>query len=255
MRCVPSSEALGKASCTLDGMTFLGDGSCPELLDTSICDECASIIMQEVCIGLCFFNCKWANVSWMRGEHCSIREPLPEEEDNTLMMAVMIGAAAIGGLVTCIGLRLLCKMRARALEASRHEATREARKEAMRGSQDLKARTSSDERGRTLSGLDGRKSSNFGERASSATALSTENEQADKPEEDKRLLRPKMLSKKYDSSGKDDGKAEADSKASEEDEAADGEAEIEDDEADPPEEGEEHTEEAENEEADEKEDK
>jgi len=122
MRCVPPPEALrGVATCAVDGVIFGSDGSCPLPSDVRTCADCNLIVMQEVCLGICSQRCAWANVSWMRGEYCSLRDPPVEADDNLFMV---MGLAAIGIAVlalVCLGLRFAHKARKGALEAQRAE--------------------------------------------------------------------------------------------------------------------------------------
>lgn len=119
-RCVSPPEAFDNP-CSLDGLNYGQGGSCPKPHDNSFCEECELIITQEVCLGLCSENCIWSNVSWMEGEHCLIRDPEPEVDDNTLIMILIIAGGVIGLIALIIGIRIMAAMRRRALEAQSTE--------------------------------------------------------------------------------------------------------------------------------------
>lgn len=116
MRCVPPEGSLNVTLCQVDSTYFYDPPRCPQPVDNSICTNCGGIELQEVCLGLCADNCVWANVSWMRGRHCSLRVPPVEVEDQTLLYVL----ASIGGaifLAVCgLGCRAGLQMRRQAKE-------------------------------------------------------------------------------------------------------------------------------------------
>jgi len=119
-RCVSPPEAF-ETPCALDGLSYGMGGGCPTPHDDSFCEKCELIVTQEVCLGLCSENCKWKNVSWMSGEHCELRDPEPEVDDNTLIMVLIIAGGVIGLIALIVGFRVMATMRRRALEAQSNE--------------------------------------------------------------------------------------------------------------------------------------
>mmetsp|Transcript_62576 Transcript_62576/g.202880 ORF Transcript_62576/g.202880 Transcript_62576/m.202880 type:complete len:274 (+) Transcript_62576:182-1003(+) len=115
MRCVPFEGALNE-TCIVDGVIFNSLPLCPAPVNEARCGGCVNIELQELCIGLCSKDCKWANVSWMRGRRCSLRVEPEEVVDNTFMIVL----SSIGGffvlIVLSVGCRWFLAMRRRARE-------------------------------------------------------------------------------------------------------------------------------------------
>lgn len=115
MRCVPKPDFLS-ATCEVDGMFFYPDGRCPTARDTSLCEDCESLLRQEICLGICSHTCRWHNISRFNGELCG---PLVVLEIRESYIAVIIlGVVAVISCFVGLGLvaRWIGKIRREALE-------------------------------------------------------------------------------------------------------------------------------------------
>ncbi|CAE7875240.1 Cfap44, partial [Symbiodinium microadriaticum] len=133
MRCLPPPLYLNDTGCNVDGVFFRADGSCPYPVQGDVCNACAEIYLQEVCLGLCSDLCIWTNLSRFRGVFCTLRDPPPPPDQTMLLRILMIGGGVIGFFVLVYACRVLCRGVLAAREKAKQQRLKELQSRAKKG--------------------------------------------------------------------------------------------------------------------------